>query len=173
MKRCENPTWFFDESGFQANGSRKKVLAPKGSRPSRPYTGDHLRENVMGAVNPQTGELFTLMVSCCDTRSLQAYLDEFNKHLDGQHVCLVLDNASWHKTKALRWGNIVPVYLPPYSPHLNAIEPLWKVLKDRMPVLSTIKTADQLNTIVCNNIKTLINNPQEVKSICKISDKIT
>ena len=36
----------------------------------------------------------------------------------------IMDNASWHKAGRLKWGNIKPVYLPPYSPELNPIERL-------------------------------------------------
>ena len=43
---------------------------------------------------------------------------------------MVCDNASWHKSKSLRWGRFEPVYLPPYSPDLNPIERIWKLVKD-------------------------------------------
>ncbi len=49
---------------------------------------------------------------------------------------VVLDNASWHKSKAIfakfkEWQskNLFIFYLPPYSPHLNLIEILWKKIK--------------------------------------------
>ena len=42
----------------------------------------------------------------------------------GKRLLLVLDNASWHKTKRLDWHHIEPVCLPPYSPDFNPIERL-------------------------------------------------
>jgi len=42
---------------------------------------------------------------------------------------LVVDNASWHKSKSLRFGAFEPTYLPPYSPDFNPIERLWLILK--------------------------------------------
>ncbi len=45
---------------------------------------------------------------------------------------MVQDNASWHKAKGLNRWTILPIYLPPYSPDLNPIEILWKVIKDRL-----------------------------------------
>jgi transposase len=47
----------------------------------------------------------------------------------GRCVCMVPDNASWHKTKRLVWCHIVPVYVPPYSPDFNPIERIWQCLK--------------------------------------------
>ena len=40
-----------------------------------------------------------------------------------------MDNASWHKSKSLRFGAFEPTYLPPYSPDFNPIERLWLILK--------------------------------------------
>ena len=46
------------------------------------------------------------------------------------HVILVLDQAGWHKAKALEIpDNISLLYLASYSPELNAIERLWAYLK--------------------------------------------
>lgn len=46
------------------------------------------------------------------------------------HVILVLDQAGWHVAKALKVpDNISLLYLPAYSPELNAIERLWAYLK--------------------------------------------
>ncbi|MDR1097825.1 MAG: transposase [Tannerella sp.] len=49
---------------------------------------------------------------------------------------IVLDNARIHKSKAVRarlpyWQNrgLFIFYLPPYSPHLNIAETLWRKLK--------------------------------------------
>ena len=47
---------------------------------------------------------------------------------------MILDNASWHK-KATREvegeyaGKFEAVYLPPYSPDLNPIERVWRLLR--------------------------------------------
>lgn len=47
---------------------------------------------------------------------------------------LVLDNASFHKRadteKLITRAGHIPEYLPPYSPDLNKIEPIWAQAKD-------------------------------------------
>lgn len=46
------------------------------------------------------------------------------------HVILVLDQAGWHTARALQVPeNISLLYLPAYSPELNAVERLWAYLK--------------------------------------------
>lgn len=55
-----------------------------------------------------------------------------------KHTVLVLDNARVHQNKKIKqmqkiWArrNLFIFFLPPYSPHLNIIERLWKELKAR------------------------------------------
>lgn len=61
-------------------------------------------------------------------------LDRFTERITKPTV-LVLDNASFHhraaKQRAQQWQDkgLFLFFLPPYSPHLNRIEILWKFIK--------------------------------------------
>ena len=50
-----------------------------------------------------------------------------------QRICLILDNYSVHKSAFIKkialHLNIELIYLPPYSPHLNPIEQIWRQIK--------------------------------------------
>ncbi len=50
-----------------------------------------------------------------------------------QRICLILDNYSVHKSAFIKkialHLNITLIYLPPYSPHLNPIEQIWRQMK--------------------------------------------
>lgn len=66
-------------------------------------------------------------------RSVEALLPQLSRP-----VVLVLDNASIHRAKAVRekqaeWKKqgLRLLFLPPYCPHLNRIELLWKQIKYR------------------------------------------
>jgi len=58
-------------------------------------------------------------------------LDEANRHvtLERKRNLIICDNASWHKSKTIQWGQFEPMFLPPYSPDFNPIERLWLVIK--------------------------------------------
>nr|WP_265088604.1 transposase [Psychrobacter lutiphocae] len=63
------------------------------------------------------------------------YLDNFSQNLT-KFTVIVMDNASIHHAKIIQarlpiWQErgLFIFYLPPYSPHLNIIERLWKEVK--------------------------------------------
>ncbi len=84
-------------------------------------------------------------------------------------VVLILDNASWHKAAKLNWHHVTPVLLPPYSPHLNPIERLWLVIKNRYFKNWHTRDPDKLTKRICEAIQDLLLKPHEVMSICKIN----
>lgn len=65
---------------------------------------------------------------------LAAQIDDFSQGLKRLTV-IVLDNAAVHKKMAREHGakweerGLYIGFLPPYSPHLNIVETLWKKLK--------------------------------------------
>ena len=65
--------WFFDETGVEANQKPKRVLAQRNTRPEAPYTGDHIRQNVMGTVNPKTGQFESLVMPHSDSDTYQIF----------------------------------------------------------------------------------------------------
>lgn len=90
-----------------------------------------------------------------------AQLDTLSWRLDKETV-VVLDNARVHqngKMKAMQkiWAErkLFIFFLPPYSPHLNIIERLWKELKARWLCPADYTTPDTLGLAlynICNAI---------------------
>ena len=90
-----------------------------------------MRANVTGMVCPRTGQFYALEFSHSDSVVFQTFLIHANRDVTRSRPrnLLICDNASWHKKKSLDWGDFEPVFLPPYSPDLNPIERLWRILK--------------------------------------------
>jgi hypothetical protein len=84
---------------------------------------------LFGAVNLRSGRLLTMYASPFNTDSFGVFLGQVACYRDrGRRNLLILDNASYHRTSA------VPVSLaldplPAYSPELNPIERVWKLLR--------------------------------------------
>lgn len=123
--------WYLDESGVEGDPRPRRRFAKKGEKIRQPYQGAHVRMNVTGLVLPGTGEFYALEFSHSDTEIFQIFLDHANRDISFERSrnILILDNASWHKSKSLDWGGFEPVFLPPYSPDLNPIERLWLIMK--------------------------------------------
>lgn len=53
-----------------------------------------------------------------------------------QKVHIILDGAGYHRAELVKdWAEVMNIalhYLPPYSPNLNPIERLWKVMNEQV-----------------------------------------
>lgn len=165
-----NKVFFGDEVGIEGDPKPAKQWFLKGRKPIVKNEGFHLRQSVVGAVEPRTGEFESIVVPYTDMVVFQLFLDQLAESNKSEtKVFLILDNASWHHSEKLIWHNIEPVYLPPYSPELNPIERLWKVLKDRFFKNWHTRDPDKLIDRVCFALLQFYQNSDNVKSICKIS----
>jgi transposase len=103
-----------------------KTLQTSGKQARLHFTGA-LRLDQMG-----------LLVTEYKTVDADAMIDFFKKlegYSQAPNIHLILDNARAHKNKQveeyLKNSRITLHYLPPYSPNLNVIERLWKLLREK------------------------------------------
>jgi transposase len=123
--------WYLDECGVEGDPRPRRRWAQKGAKTTVTKNGDHVRMNVCGMICPRSGVFYGLEFSHTDTEVFQCFLDHANADVQRERKrnLLIMDNASWHKSKSLKFGAFEPVYLPPYSPDYNPIERLWLILK--------------------------------------------
>lgn len=163
--------WFGDECGVEGDPRPRRRWVQPGKRRTVPYLGDHIRQNVIGAVAPQSGGLFSLVVDGVDTDVFQFFLDEMAKAVpkkEGVRQLLILDNASWHKAARVLWHHFEPMFLPGYSPDFNPIERLWLRLKADWFWDFIARSPDQLSDRLCTALKSFIDQPAKTASICSI-----
>jgi transposase len=163
--------WFCDECGVEGDPRPRRRWVQPGQPRTVPYLGDHIRQNVVGAVSPQTGELFSLIVDGVDTDVFQFFLDqlaETGPKIAGVRQLLVMDNASWHKAARLKWHHFEPVYLPGYAPDFNPIERLWLRLKADWFWDFIARTDGELTDRLCTALRSFMDQPDKTASICSI-----
>ena len=171
---CADPKvelWFGDESGFEGDPRPRRRWVQPGKPRTVPYLGDHIRQNVIGAVAPQSGALFSLIVDGVDTDVFQFFLDEMAKAVpkkEGIRQVFILDNASWHKATRLNWHHFEPKFLPGYSPDFNPIERLWLRVKADWFWDFFARTSDELTQRLCTALKSFIDRPDKTASACSI-----
>ena len=120
------------EGGVEGDPRPHRRWIQPGCRRTVPYLGDHIRQNVVGVVCPQSGAPFSLIVDGMDTDVFEFFLDELAQARPKQadlRQGLIGDNASWHRAGRVNWHHFEPKFLPGYSPGFNPIERLWLRLK--------------------------------------------
>jgi transposase len=170
----EDPTvelWFADECGVEGDPRPRRRWVQPGKRRTVTYLGDHIRQNVIGAVAPQSGGLFSLIVDGVDTDVFQFFLDEMAKAVaakEGVRQILIVDNASWHRAGRVQWHHFEPKFLPGYSPDFNPIERLWLRLKADWFWDFIARTPQELSDRLCTALKSFIDDPAKTASNCSI-----
>jgi transposase len=95
------------------------------------------RFNVLGALNFTTKKVETVVNTTYITSTqVVEMLEKLSLKYIGKPIYIILDNARYQRCKfvfeaALRL-NIELVFLPTYSPNLNLIERVWKLVKSRV-----------------------------------------
>jgi len=97
-------------------------------------TGSRTRLNIVGAI--RLGHLADAVIDKYETVNGESIIEFFNKlrtrYKSSKTIHLVLDGAGYHRSALVKEEakklNIELHYLPPYSPNLNPIERLWKVM---------------------------------------------
>ena len=99
-------------------------------------TGSRTRLNIVGAI--RLGHLQDAIAKQYATVNGESIIDFFKlikeQYTTNIPVHLVLDGAGFHRSEVVKTAakdlGIILHYLPPYSPNLNPIERLWKVMNE-------------------------------------------
>ena len=109
----------------------------KGHRKAVETTGSRTRLNIMGALNLKA----PAQPLICEYKTINEYnvsrfFNEIRKVYPDYNktVHIILDGAGYHRSQLVKdWAEVVNIklhYLPPYSPNLNPIERMWKLMNE-------------------------------------------
>lgn len=109
----------------------------KGQKKAVKTTGSRTRLNIMGALNLKA--LTSPLI--CEYKTINEYnvslfLNEIRKVYPdyNQKIHVILDGAGYHRSQLVKdWAEVVNIrlhYLLPYSPNLNPIERMWKLMNE-------------------------------------------
>lgn len=144
--------------GWFPTGKRTGVLVKQGFANFYLYS----------AIDPETGDIFTLEIPYVNTNCMNIFLLEMSKEYADEKIILVMDGAGWHKAKNLQVpDNIEIIIMPPYSPELNPVERFWQQIKQNTIKNQIYKNIKELKNAVSNFLNSL--TAEAVKSICAIS----
>lgn len=158
--------FFMDEARFGQQGTLTRVWARTGSRPTAAKRARYEWVYLYAAVEPATGESVALLAPNANTGTFNAFLEMPAAEVrPDEHAVLIMDQAGWHRSKALELPDCVTVLLlPPYSPELNPVENLWHHLRSHYLSNRTYDGYDHLLDAGTEAWRRL--TPEVLKSVC-------
>jgi transposase len=150
---------FLDESGVTTQMTRNYRRAPRGERVREATPQGHGKILTMFAALSTRGlEAPMTIAEPTDGDIFLAYIEQVLCPRLGPGQVVVMDNLSAHKVSRVR--ELIEdrgarlLYLPPYSPDLNPIEPAWSKIKQVLRSLKA-RTAETLDHAVAEALKTI------------------
>jgi len=157
---------FQDEARFGRISTPKACWAKKPARPT--VSAQLVREYVyiFAAVSPQDGRHDSLVLPAANTETMSVFLEELNQRYPDEDLLIFMDQAGWHKAKALRIPeNIELAFLPPYSPELNPQEQIWDELREKFFGNKLFKTIKAVIDTAVKGLCFLEQNQNLIKSL--------
>lgn len=107
----------------------------RGETKTLPTTSMQSRLHFVGAIALKNMEVIALEYETVNAENMIDFLKNLEKQSNARKIHVICDNGRANKNKALqeylKTSKIEIHYLPAYSPNLNPIERLWKILRER------------------------------------------
>lgn len=113
----------------------------------------HEYQSFLGSLNLKTGHCHLHALSWQNHEQIVKALKKLTRQYPGKNICIVWDNAPWHRGKLLRQelsrtGSLRNVHLiafPPYAPDTNPQEHVWKHAKNWIAHRPTTSFKQKIN----------------------------
>lgn len=134
----ENDVIYFADSSHPEHQTRLAYgWIMKGVRKTEKRTACQKRVNLIGAINLENHHVESRQVNWVNAESIKEFLSQLiASSPSAATIHLIWDNAGYHRSADLlsfvSKTNIKIHYLPPYSPNLNPIERIWKIMHEQV-----------------------------------------
>jgi len=156
----KEPIYFIDGVHPQHQTRLTYGWIKKGARKEIAMTAKQYRVSYIGGICLKGHGLVYRECEKVDAKEIELFLKQIRKqHQSGEKIHIMLDNAGYHHSKQIisyaEGLNIELHYLPPYSPNLNPIERLWKILHEQVTYNRYYEKFSEFSEAVRNFFKTI------------------
>jgi transposase len=121
---------------------------------------------VFAAVAPSLGGLATLILPTANTEMMTMFLEHVSQAFADYFIVMQVDQASWHRSKALRVpANMRLIQQPAHSPEVNPVEHLWEELREKYLHNRVFSSLDLLIDELCRGLNDLTDDTARVASM--------
>jgi transposase len=160
-------TWFLDEARVGQKGRMVRRWFARGYRPRMVKDVRYRSAYIFGAVCPERDVGAALVLPVVSAAGMTLLLEELSLQVPANtHAAVLIDRAGWHIADEVRVpSNITLIYLPPYSPELNAIERVWLYLRDRYLSGRLFASGREIVDACCDAWNRLVAEPGRLRSL--------
>jgi transposase len=147
----------------------------KGTERLQPTLSGRDRVNINAVINAQ--DPIEVIMEECKSVNAQTTKALYQKIIDAnpdkKNIYIISDNARYYRNKELiAWIEntpIRPIFLPPYSPNLNLIERLWKLMRKKIINTKFYRTKEEFRQAVLLFFKNIKQYKDELSSLMTLN----
>lgn len=129
-----------DETRIQLEAITKRAWLRKGEKTIIKVQRSNEYQNYIGLLNQKNFKCHLYELEWQNQEEIIKALKKFLKHYPNKRICIIWDNAKFHKGKligsTLRKGGLMErvhlINFPPYAPDMNPTEHVWKETKQKI-----------------------------------------
>ena len=161
--------YFWDESGFRADGVQGRSWGVQGQTPVVAVPGRRQSVSAASAVTARGAFWFATYPGALHAPQFIDFVKRLMKHRK-KPLTLILDSLPAHKGPLVRdyvdslQGKLQLHYLPGYAPELNPDELVWNHMKRTGTAKKPLRKGDQLQARIEADLQAIQRNPKLVRS---------
>jgi transposase len=161
--------YFWDESGFRADGVQGRTWGVQGHTPVVAVPGQRQSMSAASAVNARGAFWFATYQGSLNALRFVDFLKQLMKHRK-KPLALILDSLPAHKGPVVRGyvdslqGKLQLHYLPGYAPELNPDELVWNHMKRTGTAKKPLRKGDQLQSRIDADLQAIQRDSKLVRS---------
>lgn len=129
-----------DETRIQLEAITKRAWLQKGEKTIVKIERSNEYQNYIGLLDQKTFKCHLYELEWQNQEEIIKSLERFLKNYPNKRICLIWDNAKFHKGKLIRdhlkkgktLQNLHLINFPPYAPDKNPVEHIWKETKQKI-----------------------------------------
>lgn len=161
--------YFWDESGFRADGVQGRSWGVQGQTPVVAVPGRRQSTSAASAVNARGAFWFATYPGALHAPQFIDFVKRLMKHRK-KPLTLILDSLPAHKGPLVRdyvaslQRKLQLHYLPGYAPELNPDELVWNYMKRTGTAKKPLRKGDQMQERIDADLQAIQRNPKLVRS---------
>jgi transposase len=175
-KKGEAVVYYSDGVHPTHNTRSTYVWTEKGVKREQPSVSGRDRVNINGAINAlDVTDIEVVETESVNAQStMQLYLQLMEKHPTEQVIYVIQDNARYYKNAELQaWllvnTRIKQIFLPPYSPNLNLIERLWKLMRKKVINTGFFRTKKEFRDAIIHFFQNMTDYKAELVTLLTLN----